>query len=259
MIPRFFVMHIFLLPGLIALLLAVHLGIVWRQKHSQFPGPGRTEHNVVGSRLWPTYAAKSVGLFFLVVATIAALGGFMQVTPVWLYGPYEPTTVTSPAQPDWYFGWMEGALRLFPPIEPMILGFRIPNPFFPAVLVPGLTFLLLYAWPFLEAKVSGDREGHNLLQRPRDNPVRTAIGAGAVTFYTVLLAAGGNDLIARILRAHILTVTTTLQILVFVLPPVVAAMTFVICRALRASGARGPLHLSTDDLKAGIRKLRSPV
>jgi ubiquinol-cytochrome c reductase cytochrome b subunit len=231
--------------------------IVWRQKHSQFPGPGRGEHNVVGTRLWPTYAAKSIGLFFLVVATIATLGGFAQITPVWLYGPYEPTTVTSPAQPDWYFGWLEGALRLFPPVEPVIFGYRIPNLFVPGVLVPGITFLLLYSWPFLEAKVSGDREGHNLLQRPRDNPVRTAIGAGALSFYATLLAAGGNDLIARILRTHILTVTTTLQILVFVLPPVVAALTFVLCRALRSSGARGPLHLSTRDLRLAVQRRRS--
>ena len=106
---------------------------MWHQKHTQFSGPGFTERNVVGSRLWPTYAVKSVGLFFVVIAVLTGLGGLVQVNPVWLYGPFEPSQVTSPAQPDWYVGWLEGALRLFPPWEIRAFGFEIPEPFFPAL------------------------------------------------------------------------------------------------------------------------------
>jgi ubiquinol-cytochrome c reductase cytochrome b subunit len=217
-------------------LLGAHLALVWHQKHTQFPGPGFTERNVVGSRLWPTYAVKSVGLFFVVIAVLTGLGGLVQVNPVWLYGPFEPSQVTSPAQPDWYVGWLEGALRLFPPWEIRAFGFEIPEPFFPAVLLPGITFALLYAWPFLERWVTRDRREHHLLERPRDRPGRTALGAATVAFYAVLLAAGSNDLVAKWFALDILTVTWTFRALVFVVPALVGFVTHRVCRGLRDSG-----------------------
>jgi ubiquinol-cytochrome c reductase cytochrome b subunit len=150
-ITRLYVMHILLIPAIIALLLGAHLAILWRQKHTQFPGPGRKERNVIGSHLWPTYTARSIALFCLVTAALAALGGLAQINPVWLYGPFEPAAVSTAAQPDWYLGWIEGALRVFPPWEVRAFGKTIANPFFPSVLLPGITFVLLYLWPFIEA------------------------------------------------------------------------------------------------------------
>src|SRR5205085_4364041 len=113
-LSRLFVLHVLLVPAAIVGLLTAHLAILWRQKHTQFPGPGRTEDNIEGSRLWPTYAARSIGLFAGVFAVVAALGGLAQINPIWLYGPFEPSAVTTASQPDWYMGWVEGALRLFP-------------------------------------------------------------------------------------------------------------------------------------------------
>jgi ubiquinol-cytochrome c reductase cytochrome b subunit len=121
LIGRLFVLHIYLVPILIAGLIGVHLAIVWRQKHAQFPNPGRTEHNVVGSPLFPRYAAKSLGLFMALVAVVCALGELVQINPIWLWGPYEPWNAISPAQPDWYIGWLEGALRLGPPLAVLFL------------------------------------------------------------------------------------------------------------------------------------------
>src|SRR5947199_5789841 len=112
---RLFIVHVFVVPLLIFALLSAHLAIIWRQKHTQFAGPGNTETNVVGSPLWPTYAAKSIAMGAFVTAACALLGGLAQINPVWLYGPYEPAAVTTAAQPDWYVGWLEGALRLAPP------------------------------------------------------------------------------------------------------------------------------------------------
>ena len=234
-LSRLFVIHVLLIPGLIVALLSAHMAILWRQKHTQFPGPGRTETNIVGSRLWPSYAAKSVGLFFAVVAVLTALGGLAQINPVWLYGPFRPSAVSSPAQPDWYLGWMEGALRLFPPVELRVLGFTIPNPFFPAVLFPGITFTMLFLWPFLERLATGDGRHHELLDRPRDCPMRTALGVGTLTFYTVLLLAGANDVIARRLGFAVGDVTTTLRILLFVLPVAAMLVTRSIARSLARS------------------------
>jgi ubiquinol-cytochrome c reductase cytochrome b subunit len=236
-IGRLFVTHIMIVPALIIGLLSAHLAIVWRQKHTQFAETGRTESNVVGSRLWPTYAAKSVGLFFVVFAVLGLMGGLIQINPVWLYGPFEPHQVPSPAQPDWYLGWVEGALRMMPPWETRAFGYEIPNPFYPGVLLPGLTFLALYAWPFLEARVTGDYESHNLLDRARDHPVRTALGAATLTFYTVMFFAASNDLIATWFSLNVLAVTQVFRVLLFLLPPVVGYFVYRLMRALAASGA----------------------
>lgn len=217
-ISRLYVIHVMLVPGAMIGLLTAHLAIVWRQKHTQFKGPGRTETNVIGEKLWPTYAAKSLGLFFMIVAVLAALGGLAQINPVWLYGPFEPSAVSSPAQPDWYFGWIEGALRLFPAWELRAFGYMIPNPFFPAVLLPGITFALLYAWPFIEAHFTGDREAHELLDEPSSKPMRTAIGVGALAFYGILFLAASNDYLARVLDVPVGAVTNTFRVLLFVLP-----------------------------------------
>jgi ubiquinol-cytochrome c reductase cytochrome b subunit len=235
-LSRLFIIHVLLIPGAITGLLVAHMAILWRQKHTQFPGPGRTETNVVGSRLWPTYAAKSMGLFFAVAAVLTAMGGLLQINPVWLYGPFRAAAVSSPSQPDWYLGWMEGALRLFPPWEIRAFGFTIANPFFPAVLFPGITFTVLYLWPFLERLVTGDGGHHELLDRPRDHPVRTALGAGTLAFYALLLLAGANDVAAIRLGFAVGDVTAVLRVLLFVLPVAVMVVTHRVMRSLAGSG-----------------------
>ncbi|MGH8936324.1 MAG: cytochrome bc1 complex cytochrome b subunit [Acidimicrobiia bacterium] len=234
---RLYALHILLVPVALGALIAVHLALIWYQTHTQFPERGRTERNVVGSRLWPTYATKSVGLFFLVFAVLLALGGLAQINPVWLYGPFNPSQVTSPAQPDWYLGWVEGALRLFPPWETRAFGYEIPNPFYPAVLLPGLTFLFLYAWPFLEARFTGDHAVHHLLDRPRDRPVRTALGMTTLAFYVVLHLAASNDLIAKRFGLDVNAVTLFFQVALLVLPPLIGYATYRLMRGLARSGA----------------------
>jgi ubiquinol-cytochrome c reductase cytochrome b subunit len=252
-IHRLFVVHILLVPGLLIGLLAAHIGILVRQKHSQFAGPGRTEHNVVGSKLWPTYATRSTALFCAILAVLFALGGVAQVNPIWLYGPFEPSQVTSPAQPDWYIGWVEGALRMYPPWEFRVFGHLVPNPFVPAVVVPAVTFLLLYVWPFLERLLSRDRADHQLLDRPRDHPVRCAAGAGTLAFYGLLLAAASNDVIAKLTRVPVGALTWTFRTLILVAPAVAAAATYVLARALRDSGAEDLMHLSFQDVTTATR------
>jgi ubiquinol-cytochrome c reductase cytochrome b subunit len=231
-IGRLYVMHILLIPAAIAGLLGAHLAILWRQKHAQFEGPGRRETNVVGSHLWPTYTARSLGLFFLLTAVLAGLGGLVQINPVWLYGPFEPEIVSTAAQPDWYLGWLEGALRVFPAWETRAFGKTIANPFYPAVLLPGLTFLALYLWPFLEAKVTKDYAEHHILDRPRHRPVRTAIGAGVLTFYIVLTAAGAQDVLSQQLDLSLKAVVWTLRIALVAIPLGVALFTYKTCKDL---------------------------
>jgi quinol---cytochrome-c reductase cytochrome b subunit len=250
MLSRLFVFHVFLLPALIAGALSVHLALIWHQKHTQFRGPGRTEDNVVGSSLWPRYALKSVGLFFMIAAVLAMLGGLFQINPVWFYGPSDPTLPTSPAQPDWYVGWLEGALRLAPPFEPRLFGWRLPEPFVPGVLVPGIFFTLLAAWPFIERRITGDRALHNLLDRPRDNPMRSGVGAAGLTFIAILTLAGSNDLLALLFQVSVEGMNAVMRVLLVLGPVVAGFLTFTVCREL----ARRDFHPVRAPERVALRR-----
>ena len=235
-IERLYPIHILLVPGIILGLITFHLGMIWYQKHTQFAGPGRTEDNVVGSRLFPAYSAKAGGFFFLVFGVMAALGGLAQINPIWLYGPYDPSQVSAGSQPDWYVGFLDGSTRLMPNWELRTLGHTFSfNVMFPTVILPGILFTLLAVYPFLESKLTGDRGYHNLLDRPRDKPVRTGIGAASISFYIVLMIAGGNDIIASIFHLSINEITYTLRTAVFLVPPLVYLATTRICLSLQRS------------------------
>jgi ubiquinol-cytochrome c reductase cytochrome b subunit len=251
-VPRLYISHVLLVPGLFVLLISLHLAMIIRQKHTHFPGPGHGEHNVVGSRLWPAYAVRSISLLTGVFAVVFALGGLVQINPVWIYGPFHPAQATSPAQPDWYVAWGDGALRLFPPIEFHVFGHLVPAPFLPAVGVGTITFVLLYAWPWLERWRTGDRGLHQVLERPRERPWRVAIGAGALAFFIVLLVAAADDILARLFRIPVTGIVRTLQILVVLLPFTVAIPAFFMARALRAGSAAALGDLTRADLHAGI-------
>jgi len=259
-ISRLFVTHTLIVPALLVALISAHLAIVWRQKHTQFPGDGHTEDTVEGPKLWPTYALKSLGLFFAVAAVLCLLGGLFQINPIWLYGPYHASQVSSPAQPDWYMGWLEGALRLFPPWEIRALGFEIPNPFFPAVALAGMTFVGLYVWPFLEAWATRDRDEHHLLERPRDHPFRCALGAATLSFYVVLFFAASNDLLAKWLKVPVTDITVFFRVAVFAVPLVVFLLTRRLLRSLARSGvprfSEMPLAAAISPGKWGRRTRR---
>ncbi|MCW3042064.1 MAG: cytochrome b/b6 domain protein [Actinobacteria bacterium] len=246
-IGRLFIIHVLLIPAAIAGILGAHLAIVWRQKHTQFLIPGAAESNVVGERLWPTYATKSVGLFFGVAAVLSFLGGLVQINPVWLYGPYAAAQVSSPAQPDWYLGWLEGALRLFPAWQFQIFGLEIPNVFLPAIVLPGITFGLLYAWPFIEAWRTGDYAPHHVLDRPRDRPVHTALGMATLSFYAVLLFGGVNDLVAKWFQLPVESVTWTFRIMGIVLPILVGWLTYRLMVALRLDAWERARHAPSPE------------
>jgi ubiquinol-cytochrome c reductase cytochrome b subunit len=233
-INRLFVIHILLIPAVIVGLLAAHLGILVRQKHTQFRGPGRTEDNVVGERVWPSFAFKSVGLMFLTTAVLCAMGGLAQINPIWLYGPFRPAEVSSASQPDWYMGWLDGALRLYPAWEIRAFGFEVPAPFFPAVALAGATFTALYLWPFIEARITRDRAVHHLLDRPRDVPGRTALGVAAFVFYAVMTLAASSDITATTFGVSVNSVIWAFRALAIVAPPVAGLVTYRLCVELAA-------------------------
>ncbi|HLM63463.1 MAG TPA: ubiquinol-cytochrome c reductase cytochrome b subunit [Acidimicrobiales bacterium] len=254
-IERLYVIHILLVPAIITVLITAHLAIIVRQKHTQFPGPGRREDNVVGERMWPTYAAKALGLFFLTGAVLSFLGGVFQINPVWIYGPFEPAEVSSASQPDWYMGWLDGALRIMPGWEIRAFGFEIPNPFFPGVLLAGVTFGLLFAWPFLEARVTGDRAPHHLLDRPRQRPVRTALGAATLSFYIVLFLGGAADVLALTFGLSVNAVLWTFRFALLLVPPLVGWTTYQLCKELSArDGVPTASRVRVRDIPGRLRR-----
>jgi ubiquinol-cytochrome c reductase cytochrome b subunit len=211
--------HVLLIPGLLLGLITVHLMLVVYHKHTQFAGPGRTEQNVVGFPLMPVYVAKAGGFFFVVFGVLAVMGALLQINPVWLYGPYNPAEVTAGSQPDWYMAWLDGAVRLMPGLESSFWGVTISwNVVVPALLMPPLFIGFVTLYPFIEQRITGDKREHHLLDRPRNRPTRTGIGAGIITFYGVLWLNSGNDLIATHFHLSINTITGVCRFAIFLGP-----------------------------------------
>ncbi len=233
-IPRMYALHILLIPGVILALIGAHMALVWFQKHTQFPGAGRTEKNVVGVRVMPVFAVKSGAFFAMVTGILGIMGGLLQINPIWELGPYKPSQVSAGSQPDFYMMWTEGLARIWPAWEFYPFGHTIPAVMGVAVIM-GLVFGLLIAWPFLEKKFTGDDAHHNLLQRPRDVPVRTAIGAMAIAFYMVLTLAAMNDIIALKFDISLNATTWIGRIGMVVLPAVVYYLTYRWCVGLQRS------------------------
>ncbi len=243
-IPRLYTIHVLILPAIMLALIAAHLFLVVLHKHTQYPGPGRTNKNVVGYPLLPVYMAKAGGFFFLVFGVIALMAALIQINPVWLYGPYDPSPVTAGSQPDWYMGWLDGAVRTVPgSLEFTFWGITLSgNILFPAVILPGLITLVAVAYPWIERLATGDDREHHVLDRPRNAPTRTGLGVMALTFYTLLWANGGNDLVATHLNVSINDITWFTRIALIVVPPIAFIMTKRICLALQRRDRERVLH-----------------
>ncbi|MEQ7123373.1 cytochrome bc complex cytochrome b subunit [Actinopolymorpha sp. B11F2] len=248
-IPRLYGIHILLLPGLILALIALHIALVVYHKHTQYPGPGRTNRNVVGYPLMPVYTAKAGGFFFIVFGVTALMGALLQLNPVWNYGPYNPSQVGAGTQPDWYMGWVEGGLRIMPNWETHIAGFTISwNIFIPGFGLLGLLAIVLAIYPFIERWVTGDAREHHVLDRPRNQPTRTAFGAAGITFYGLLWIGGGNDIIATTFHIAINDITWFLRFAIFIGPVIAFLVTKRICIGLQRRDRETLLH----GMEAGI-------
>ncbi|WP_330296037.1 cytochrome bc1 complex cytochrome b subunit [Streptomyces sp. NBC_00503] len=241
-VSRFYSVHILLLPGIMMGLLVAHLILVFYHKHTQFAGPGKTEKNVVGMPLLPVYMAKAGGFFFLVFGVIAAIAAIASINPIWALGPYRPDHVSTGAQPDWYMGFSEGLIRAMPGWEinlwghTLVLGVFVPLMIFPMVLV------VIAVYPFIESWVTGDKREHHILDRPRNVPTRTGFGVAWLTWYVVLLIAGGNDMFAQYFHLSINSITWFARIAFFVGPVVAFIITKRICLGLQRRDRDKVLH-----------------
>jgi ubiquinol-cytochrome c reductase cytochrome b subunit len=242
-VARLYSLHIMIIPALIIVLLAVHLMMVIIHKHTHYSGPGKTDENVVGFPLMPVYVAKAGGFFFLVFGVLMAIAATFTINPIWNYGPYDPSPVSAGTQPDWYIGWLDGALRLAPSgLDVEVLGIVLPF----GVLLPlvvSLAFLaVVAAYPFIEKWVTADDREHHVLDRPRNAPTRTGIGAAGVVFYAVLWAGASTDLIATNFQMNLNQVLTSMQILLIIGPVIAYWVTKRACLALQRKDREIALH-----------------
>jgi quinol---cytochrome-c reductase cytochrome b subunit len=230
---RLYIAHVLIFPVLIGGLIVLHLALVAARHHTQFIGPRATEKRVVGMPTYPAYAPRSLGLAFAVAAVLFLLGGLVQINPIWQWGPYHVSDATNGAQPDWYLGWLIGALRLIPNFDVTIGHYTlVPNPFWGGAAFPLVVFLVLFAWPWLERRVTGDYGFHNLLDRPRDAPWRTAIGAAFFTWIFIVFLAGAADRMFVLFGLSYEGQVWAFRVLVWVLPVVALFVTKRVCEEL---------------------------
>jgi ubiquinol-cytochrome c reductase cytochrome b subunit len=242
-ISRLYTAHVLLIPGVLLALIGAHMLLLVFHKHTQWPGPGRTNDNVVGYPLLPVYAAKAGGFFFIVFGVTGLMGGLMSLNPVWKFGPYDPSQVTAGSQPDWYMGWPDGALRIMPGLETHLFGFTLSwNVMLPIIVLPGLMFTILTVLPFVEQWITGDKREHHLLQRPRNAPNRTAFMVALMTFYGILWSASANDIIAIKFDLNLNALTYFNRIAVFVGPVVAYLITRRWCVSLQRADQDRLLH-----------------
>jgi ubiquinol-cytochrome c reductase cytochrome b subunit len=235
---RLFILHVFLIPAIMAALIALHLALVARHHHTQFRGPGRREDNTVGNPMWPAYALRSLGLMLMVFAVLVALGGLVQINPVWQWGPYEIDRATNGAQPDWYLGWLIGGLRIMPSVDVRVFGRTlIPNPFWGGALFPTIVFAYLLVHPWVEQRLTRNRANHHLLNRPREHPWRTAWGAAFLTWVGLIFFAGSSDRLFYQVGIDYEAQIHVYRVLVFVAPVVAFVATKAACDELRRSRA----------------------
>ena len=230
--PRMYIAHVLIIPLLITALLTLHLVLVASRHHTQFRESERTtEKQVVGVPTFPGQAPRSLGLMFAVFAVLFLLGGLVQINPIWLWGPYHVGEATNGAQPDWYLGWLIGALRLVPGFDLTIAGYTlVPNPFWGGALFPVVILFVLALWPWAERKLTGDDAFHNLLERPRDNPWRTSLGAAFLTWIFLGFMSGSADRVTVWLGLDYAAQIWAYRVLIWVLP---VAVFFVVRRACR--------------------------
>ena len=242
-VARLYSLHIMILPALIIVLIGVHLMMVIIHKHTHYSGPGRTDDNVVGYPLMPVYVAKAGGFFFLVFGVVAAIAATFTINPIWNYGPYDPSPVSAGTQPDWYIGWLDGALRLAPSgWDISVFDYVIPMGVMVPLIVSLLFLALVAVYPFIENWVTKDKREHHVLDRPRNAPTRTAIGAAGVTFYAVLWAGASTDLIATNFQMSLNQVLVAMQIMLLIGPGIAYFVTKRACIALQNKDREVVLH-----------------
>ncbi|MED7925159.1 cytochrome b N-terminal domain-containing protein [Nonomuraea sp. LP-02] len=233
-IPVMYGLHL-VIPLVMTALLLVRELLVRRNGHSRFVAslPERR-----GAR--PLMAAATTGMLII-------LGFGFQIAPIWLYGPATPSQISAGSVPDWYMGFLDGALRIMPAWELTVGGHTLSLAVLvPTLVVPGVFFTALAAYPaaerFLAVRRGRPALRRDVLDRPRETPVKTGLAVAGVTFYGLLWAAAANDQLAHQFHLTVNAVTVFFRYAVVIGPVVAFAVTRWICLALRQAEREAAEH-----------------
>ena len=245
-IPRLYFIHVLIIPIAIGVLLAIHMAILVRQKHTEAPrdsdvrslssepqqsagdvaasdGGSETvvskddDNVVVGLPAFPNQTAVSAVVFFLTLATLAALAGFLPVHNIAEYGPNNPAGTPELIMPDWFLMWVYGLLKLLPSWMSFtipLVGIHISTEFVGGVLLPTIVFGVIAVWPFVDYH---DRSVH-FTADPLTRPWQTAVGIAAIQFIMIASIAGMNNLLARAVGVGTGVINPILTVALFVVP-----------------------------------------
>jgi cytochrome b-561 len=214
-IPRFYFLHVLVLPAVIAGLIGVHMLILVRQKHTEarrdedVPAPdtdrddataadgGRVARDddsvVVGLPAVPNQVAVSAVVFFLTLATLSLLAGFLPVHNIAEYGPNDPASTPSLIMPDWFLMWGYGFLKLTPSwVSFDVLGVHISAEFVGGLALPAVVFGVVALWPFIDS----EDEPVHFTADPLDRPFQTGVGVAGVVFVMLASIAGMDVIVA---------------------------------------------------------------
>ncbi|GAA3549077.1 ubiquinol-cytochrome c reductase cytochrome b subunit [Nonomuraea rosea] len=230
-IPLFYWLHVSLIPVIMIGLLMIRGRLVRRHGRTHYPGA--------------TYVPplSSLALFFATFGMLTLLSTVVQINPIWLYGPAGPSATSAGAVPDWYMGFLDGALRIMPAWEPVVFGHPLSlSILIPALGIPGAFFTVLAAYPLIERRLTRDRALDHALDRPREAAVRTAFGAAGITFFGLLWTAAANDQIAYQFHLSLFAVTWFFRVAVLAGPVVAFEITRRLCLALRAQEREERAH-----------------
>ena len=198
---------------------------------------------MVGVPVLPNAATRAAGLFGLVVGVLTLVSATVTVSPIWHYGPADPANASAGSQPDWYTGFLDGALRLVPPgWEFEWLGYTWTLAILIPLAVVGIFLLLVALYPYIEGWITRDRRDHDILDRPRNAATRTGIGVAGMVFYGVLWGAASADIVATQFGLSLESIIVGFQITLLIGPVIAFEVTRRVCLGLQKKDRELVLH-----------------
>lgn len=239
-VENLYPLHVVIAPALLVLVMVARAALAVRDPAVARPQDVRSS---LGLRLWPDAALRAGGLVAITSSVLVLLGATSTISPIWSYGPASGSEVGAGSQPDWYMGFLDGALRLVPAgWETEWGGWTVTFATLVPLVVVGAYFGLLLVYPFVEEWVSQDRAPHHLLDRPRNVPVRTGIGVAGALFYGILWGAASADIVSTEFGVSFELVITVLQLAILAGPPLAFDITRRFCIGLQRRDREIALH-----------------
>jgi cytochrome b-561 len=194
-VPRFFFMHVMLIPAVLVALISMHLLILVKQKHTEPPANRSLKESGQGNRLigipvWPEQAAISLSSFLFLLFVVVLMATYIPLNPIENYGPPAPGTPVM--RPDWYFLPIYGFLKLIPgDFSFVVLGEKITPETVGGVFFPGFLFLILVLIPFFDRV----RQPQHYFENPLHRPFMASFGLAAAVFLGMTAMAGYIDVL----------------------------------------------------------------